>query len=156
MSTGTIEARLAELKLTLPQPAAAAGNYLPAKAAGGFLYLSGALPFVSGELQFPGKVGAGVTLEQGQEAARICTLNLLAAIKANAGSLERVAQVVSIRGYVACGPDFTEQPAVINGASDLLVAIFGDIGRHARAAVGVAALPKGAAVEIEAVVQLRD
>ena len=150
-----IENRLAELNLSLPQPAAAAGNYLPAKAAGGMLYLSGALPFVTGELRFPGRVGDSVTLEQGQEAARICTMNLLAAIKANAGSLDRVAQIVSIRGYVACGPDFTEQPAVINGASDLLVQIFGDIGRHARAAVGVAALPKGAAVEIEMVVELR-
>jgi enamine deaminase RidA (YjgF/YER057c/UK114 family) len=151
-----VESKLAELNLTLPQPAAAAGNYLPAKSAGGLLYLSGALPFVEGQLRFPGKVGGTVTQEQGQEAARICTLNLLAAVKANAGSLDRVAQVVSIRGYVNCGPDYTEQPAVINGASDLLVQIFGDLGRHARAAVGVAALPKGAAVEIEMVVQLRD
>lgn len=152
----TVESKLTELHLSLPQPAAAAGNYLPGKAAGGLLYLSGALPFVSGELRFPGKVGDSVTLEQAQEAARICTLNLLAAIKANAGSLDRVAQVISIRGYVACGPDFADQPAVINGASDLLVQVFGDLGRHARAAVGVSALPKGAAVEIEAVVQLRD
>ena len=151
-----VESKLAELNLTLPQPASAAGNYLPAKAAGGLLYLSGALPFVEGQVKFPGKLGAGVTIEQGQEAARICTLNLLAAIKANAGSLDRVAQVVSIRGYVNCAPDFTEQPAVINGASDLLVQIFGDPGRHARAAVGVSGLPKGAAVEIEMVVQLRD
>ena len=151
-----VESKLAELNLTLPQPASAAGNYLPAKSAGGLLYLSGALPFVAGQVQFPGKLGAGVTIEQGQEAARICTLNLLAAIKASAGSLDRVAQVVSIRGYVNCAPDFTEQPAVINGASDLLVQIFGDPGRHARAAVGVSGLPKGAAVEIEMVVQLRD
>jgi enamine deaminase RidA (YjgF/YER057c/UK114 family) len=152
----TVENKLAELNLRLPQPAAAAGNYLPAKAAAGMLYLSGALPFVGGQLRFPGKLGGEVTLEQGQEAARICTLNLLAAIKANTGSLDRVAQVVSIRGYVNCGPDFTDQPAVINGASDLLVQVFGDIGRHARAAVGVSGLPKGAAVEIEMVVQLRD
>ncbi|MBV9657642.1 MAG: RidA family protein [Verrucomicrobia bacterium] len=150
-----VESRLSELNLTLPSPAAAAGNYLPAKAAGDLLYLSGALPFVNGELTMRGKVGGDVTIEQGQAAARTCTLNLLAAIKASAGSLDRVAQVVSIRGYVNCGPDFTEQPAVINGASDLLVQIFGDNGRHARAAVGVSSLPKSAAVEIEMVVQLK-
>ncbi len=150
-----IEKRIVELGLTLPPIPPAAGSYEHAVTSGDLLHLSGGLSF-SEERSFKGKLGDDVSLEEGQEAARVCLLNRLAVIQGTLGSLERVTRVVSLQGYVQSAPDFYDHPAVINGASNLAIAIFGDAGRHARAAVGVAALPLNAAVEISMIVQFRD
>lgn len=143
-----IEARLKELGITLPEPAAAAGNYLPVVEEGGWIYVSGQLPLRDGQLTCTGYVGQDVTIEDAYQAARLCAINGLGLIKQAAGSLDRV-RIVRVGGFVASAPGFTAQPKVINGASDLLVEVLGDRGRHARAAVGVAELPLGAAVEVE-------
>jgi len=145
----SIEARLAELGITLPQAAAPVASYVPVVVDGRRAYLSGQLPFVDGQL-VTGKLGATVTVEEGQAAARACGLMILAQLKA-AGLLERVEQVVKLGGFVASTPDFTEQPKVANGASDLMVQVFGDAGKHARSAVGVPVLPLDAAVEVDAI-----
>lgn len=149
-----IEEKLQSLGHTLPPPPAGAGNYLPFRRADKFLFLSGAISMKADGTLITGKAGGNKTLEEGQEAARVCALNLLAVVKAAAGSLEAVKQVVLVNGFVNVVPDFTDVPQVINGASDLLVAIFGDAGRHARAAVGVASLPKGVLVEVQMTVEL--
>lgn len=146
--------RLARLGLVLPQPPPPGGNYLPFRRVGSLLYLPGTISSRNGELLFRGRVGEDLTLEQGYEAARLCALNLLACVQAATGSLEAVRQVVSVNGYVNCGPGFPDAPRVINGASDLLVALYGDAGRHVRAAVGVAGLPQNAAVEVQMLVEL--
>ena len=148
---GIVEARMQEQGIWLPTAAAPAGNYVPAVEAGGLLFVSGQLPIVDGAVQYTGRLGEGVSLEDGQEAARLCALNLIAQAKAAIGDLDRVTRVVKLVGFVASTPDFTDQPKVINGASDLMAAVFDDKGRHARAAVGVASLPLGVAVEVEAV-----
>ena len=150
----SIEAKLAGLGITLPQAAAPVASYVPVVVSRGMAYLSGQLPFVDGAL-VTGKLGDTVSLEQGQKAARACGLMILAQLKA-AGLLERVEQVVKLGGFVASTPDFTDQPRVANGASDLMVEVFGDAGRHARAAVGVPVLPLDAAVEVDAIFALRD
>ena len=143
-----------ELNLTLPPVPAAAGNYEHVVLDQGLLHVSGGLAF-SEERSIKGKLGADVSLEEGQEAARICLLNRLAVIKDVLGSLDAVERIVSLQGYVQSTPDFVDQPAVINGASELAIEIFGDAGRHARVALGAAALPLNSAVEISLVVRAK-
>ena len=146
-------ARLRELGISLPSVAAPAGAYVPARRSGSLVFTAGQVPFVDGVLAATGKVGAEITPEQGYELARTCTLNALAAVDDLVG-LDAVAGVVKVVGFVASAPGFTGQPGVINGASELLGAVFGEAGRHARSAVGVAELPLGAPVEVELVVEL--
>lgn len=144
----SIETRLAELGITLPDAPAPAANYLP-------WVISGNLLFVSGQISaIKGKLGADLAVEAGAEAARGCGLSLLAQARAALGSLDRVARVVRLGGFVNSTPEFTDQPEVINGCSNLMVEVFGDKGRHARAAVSAPALPRGVAVEIEAVFEI--
>ncbi len=143
-----IEARLKELGITLPEPSAAVANYLPVVEEGGWITVSGQLPLQDGKLSCSGYVGGNVSVEEAYQAARLCAINGLAQIKQAAGSLERV-RIIRVGGFVASAAGFTGQPKVINGASDLLVEVLGERGRHARAAVGVAELPMGAAVEVE-------
>ncbi|OBX19836.1 hypothetical protein A9995_04575 [Erythrobacter sp. QSSC1-22B] len=150
----SISARLEELGLVLPKPAAPVASYQPLVVQGGWCFVSGQLPFVDGAL-VTGKLGADVTLERGQQAARACGLMILAQLDA-AGLLERVTQVVKLGGFVASTPDFTDQPKVVNGASDLMFEVFGESGRHARSAVGVPVLPLDAAVEVDAILAVRD
>lgn len=145
----TIADRLRELGVTLPPSAKPVASYLPAVRSGSLLYVSGQLPTENGRLVYPGKVPEDVSLEDAATAARLATLNGLAAAQKELGSLDAVRRVVRVAGHVASSPGFGMQPAVINGASDLLVAIFGERGRHARAALGAAELPLGACVEIE-------
>lgn len=146
--------RLSELGITLPNPPPPGGNYLPFRRVGALLYLPGTIASRDGKLQFAGKVGVDLTIEQGYEAARLCALNLLACVQAATGSLDSVRQVISVSGYVNCPPGFADSPKVINGASDLLVSLYGDAGRHVRAAVGVAGLPLNSAVEVQMLVEL--
>ena len=149
----TIDRKLEELGLTLPQAAAPVAAYGPAVEAGGMLHVSGQLPFRDGQV-VTGRLGAGVSLEEGQDAAQRCGLMLVAQLKAALGDLSRVKRIVKLGVFVNSAPDFTDQPKVANGASELMVALFGDAGRHARSAVGVAVLPLGAAVEVDAVVEV--
>ncbi|MCU1590320.1 MAG: RutC family protein [Frankiales bacterium] len=149
----TPSAKLAELGLTLPSVVPPVAAYIPATQTGSLVYTSGQLPMVNGELPSVGKVGAQVTAEQGKDLARTCALNALAAIDALVG-LDNVVRVVKVVGFVASTPEFTGQPGVVNGASELLGEVFGDAGRHARSAVGVAALPLDAPVEVELIVEV--
>lgn len=151
---GTPESRLQELGYALPVPSTPVASYVPARRVGELLYVSGQIPYNDGALLAKGVVGEGVTLEQAHACARQCALNALAAVKAALGDLSRVAQVVRVGVFVACRADFTDHSKVANGASDLLTAVFGDAGRHARAAVGAPSLPLGAPVEVEMVVQV--
>ena len=146
-------ARLAELGLELPAVAAPAGSYLPAVRSGSLVFTAGQIPFVDGRLEVTGQVGAGVTPEQATALARRCALNALAAVDDLVG-LHRVVRVVRVGGFVSSAPGFAGQPGVINGASDLLVEVFGPAGRHARTAVGVAVLPLDAPVEVELIVEI--
>jgi enamine deaminase RidA (YjgF/YER057c/UK114 family) len=150
------ESRLAELGLTLPLPPAAAGSYVPTVRSGNLLFCAGTLPMADGRLTHSGPVGREQTVETGAKAAEACALNTLANIKASLGSLDRVARIVLVTGYVNAVDGFAESPAVVNGASDLFLKVFGDAGRHARAAVAVNGLPRGATAEIQAVVEVRD
>jgi enamine deaminase RidA (YjgF/YER057c/UK114 family) len=151
----TPEQKLAELGHVLPAAAAAVANYVPYTLSGTTLYVSGQLPFRDGKVVYTGKLGGGVTLEDGYAAAQLCGLNLLAQARAACGGdLGRVARVLRLGGFVNSTPDFVDSPKCLNGASDLMVAVFGDAGRHARAAVNVVSLPLGAAVEIEAVFEI--
>jgi enamine deaminase RidA (YjgF/YER057c/UK114 family) len=145
--------RLRELGITLPAVAAPAGAYLPARRTGSLVFTAGQLPIADGRLLATGKVGAEVDVEQARGLARVCVLNALAAVDALVG-LDAVVGVVRVVGFVASAPGFTDQPAVLDGASELLAEVFGEAGRHARAAVGVAELPKGAPVEVEFVVEV--
>lgn len=147
--------RLRELGHELPPVAAPVAAYVPAVSSGSQVFTSGQLPFVDGALPLTGKVGAEVAPERAAELAATCCLNALAAVEDVLGSLDRVARVVKLTGYVASAPDFTGQPGVINGVSDLMAEVFGEAGRHARSAVGVAELPLGSPVEVEAIVQVR-
>ena len=147
-----VEERLASLGLTLPEVAVPVAAYVPAVLDGRHVYTSGQLPVVAGKLAGEGLVGDAVSTEQAYELARICVLNGLAAIKSLIGDLDKVTQVVKVVGFVASADGFTGQPAVINGASELLAQVFGDKGAHARSAVGVAQLPLGAPVEVEVMV----
>jgi enamine deaminase RidA (YjgF/YER057c/UK114 family) len=150
-----VEGRLAELGLTLPGVAAPLAAYVPAARGGDLVWTSGQLPFVDGKLVATGKVGAEVDPDAAADLARICALNALAAIKAEIGDLDTILRVVKVVGFVASDPAFTGQPGVINGASNLLGDVFGDAGKHARSAVGVAVLPLDAPVEVEVVVRVR-
>lgn len=147
------EGKLAELGLTLPEVAAPVAAYVPAVRTGAYLYTAGQLPFVNGELPVTGKVGAEVTPEQAYDCARLCALNGLAAARSALGDLAAVTQVVKVVVFVASDPAFTGQPQVANGASELLGEVFGDVGQHARSAVGVAVLPKDSPVEVELVLE---
>ncbi len=149
-----IESRLEELGITLPHAAAPAANYVPYVLSGNILHLSGQLPMEDGKLAVTGLVGRDVDVAGARRAAELCAINLLAQAKAALGDLSRIKRVVKIQGFVASTPDFTEQHLVINGASDLLVAVLGEAGRHARAAVGMASLPLNAAVEIDAIMEI--
>ncbi|GAA0480013.1 putative endoribonuclease [Paractinoplanes deccanensis] len=148
-------AKLAELGLTLPTVVPPLASYVPAVQSGNYVYVSGQLPLVEGKLPYEGKVGAEVTPEQGTELARYCALNALAAVEALVG-LGRVGKIVKLTGFVASAPGFTGQPAVVNGASNLFGEVFGEQGRHARSAVGVAELPLNAPVEVEVIVELAE
>ncbi len=147
----SIEARLKELGLSLPSPPAPVASYVPTVLSGGHLYVSGQLALKGGNILWPGHVGETVTVEKAIEAAQQCAVNLLAQAKAALGSLDRVDRVVRLGVFVACSDNFSQQPEVANGASDLMVAVFGDAGKHVRAAVGTNSLPRGASVEVEAV-----
>ncbi|GGB57767.1 RidA family protein [Blastomonas aquatica] len=152
--TDTIEQKLAELGLELPQPAAPVASYVPAVEVGGLLYISGQLPFIDGKV-VTGRLGENVSPEAGEAAARACGIMLIAQMKAALGSLDRVERIVKLGAFIASTPEFTAQPKVANGASDLMVQVFGSTGQHARSAVGVPVLPLGAAVEIDAIVAIR-
>jgi enamine deaminase RidA (YjgF/YER057c/UK114 family) len=143
-------ARLKDLGITLPQPAAPVATYVPLTIAGHLVTVSGQLPLIDGKLAVTGKLGAGVTIEQGQHAARICLINVLAQLQSGVpGGLAAITRVIRLGGFIASQPDFTQHAVVMNGASDLAVAAFGEAGRHARATIGVACLPLDAAVEVE-------
>ena len=153
---GRIDQRLAELKIELPNAAAPMANYIPAVRAGNLLFVSGQICQWNGERRYVGKLGAEISVEEGKQAARLCALNLIAQTRRFLdGDLDRVVRVVRLGGFVNAVPSFTEQPQVVNGASDLMVEVFGDAGRHARAAVGVGSLPGGAAVEVDAVFEVK-
>lgn len=149
------EKKLHALGFTLPSPPKPVATYVPAVRSGNLLFLSGMIPMVEGKMAMVGKLGKELTVEQGQQAARITLLNALAVIKAELGSLDQVQRIVRIGVHVASAEGFTQQPAVANGASDLLVQIFGDAGRHARLALGAVELPLGAPVELEMIVEIR-
>lgn len=149
-----IEAKLAELGLELPSAPKPVANYVRIVRTGNLLFASGHGPHRDGKLQFLGKVGADLTVEEGYQAARLVALNCLASVKEALGDLDRVKRVVKLLGMVNCTPEFGQQPEVINGASDLLVELYGDAGRHARSAVGMNALPRGMAVEIEMILEV--
>lgn len=147
-------ARIQELGITLPVVAKPAGAYVPAVQSGNLVFTAGQIPLVEGKLIATGKVGKEISVEEAKSIARVCALNAVAAIKGVVGDLDRVKKVVKVVGFVASTPEFTQQPAVINGASELLEQIFGDSGIHARSAVGVAVLPLDAPVEVELVVEI--
>ena len=148
--SGKIEARLTELGIELPQPAAPVANYVPFTVSGDLVFISGQICQWNGELRFVGKLDAGIGIADGREAAKLCALNILAHLRvACGGDLDRVRRCLRLGGFVNCTPEFTDMPQVVNGASDLMVEVFGDQGRHARAAVGVSSLPAGVAVEVE-------
>ncbi|MEK9519719.1 RidA family protein [Streptomyces venezuelae] len=154
--SGAVEAKLAELGLTLPAVVPPLATYQPAVQSGVYVYTSGQLPMVNGELPLTGKVGAEVTAEEAKKLAATCALNALAAVKSVAGDLDRIKRVVKVVGFVASAADFTGQPGVVNGASELLGAVLGDKGVHARSAVGVTVLPLDAPVEVEVQVELTE
>jgi enamine deaminase RidA (YjgF/YER057c/UK114 family) len=150
----SIEARLAELGITLPQPAAPVAAYVPVVIAGGLAHVSGQVSIVGGQL-LKGRLGEDLSLEQGVEGARACGLMILAQLKAALGSLDRVERVVKLGAFINSTADFTDQPKVANGASELMAEVFGEAGKHARSAVGVPCLPLGVAVEVDAIVAVR-
>ena len=148
---GTVEKKLAELGIVLPEPVAPVANYVPFVRTGNFMVVSGQLCLdAEGKLVAKGQLGGGVSIDDGVKAARACAINILAQLKAALGDLDKIARVVRLGGYINSAPGFPDGPKVMNGASDLMVAVFGDKGRHARTTVGVAALPLDAAVEVEA------
>lgn len=149
----SVESKIAELGLELPPVATPAGAYVPAIVSGNLVFTAGQIPLVDGQLMATGKVGAEISAEFAKEIAQRCALNALAAIKSVIGDLDRVKRVVKVVGFVASTPDFTGQPGVLNGASEFLGAVFGDVGKHARSAVGVAVLPLDAPVEVELIVE---
>jgi enamine deaminase RidA (YjgF/YER057c/UK114 family) len=151
----TPEERLAELGLTLPEVTKPLAAYVPAVRTGNHVYTAGQLPMVDGKLGVTGKVGAEVDADQAKELARVCALNALAAVASAAGGLSQIVRIVKVVGFVASTPGFTGQPQVVNGASELFGEVFGDAGRHARSAVGVAVLPLDAPVEVEVIAEVR-
>ena len=153
---GSPEARLAALGLTLPKVTPPLAAYLPAVRTGPYVYTAGQLPIVDGQLLATGKVGAGVSVGEASALARTCALNALAAVASVTGGLSAVRRIVKVVGFVASAPDFTEQAQVINGASELLIEVFGEAGRHARSAVGMAVLPRDSPVEVELIAEVAD
>ena len=154
--TGRIEARLKELDIELPQASAPAANYVPFVRTGDLLFVAGQLPIWNGERRFAGKLGRELSIEEGQQAARICGLNLLAQVRnAVDGDLDRLLRCVRLGGFVNCTDSFVDQPQVVNGCSNLIVEVLGDQGRHARTAVGVNVLPFNLAVEVDGVFEVR-
>ncbi len=152
---GKIDAHIKSLGLNLPAAPTPVANYVPYVRTGNLVFVSGQIPLENGVVKYVGLVGAQVSPEEGYEAAKLCGLNLIAQVKAACdGDLDRVTRVVKLTGFVAAGATFTEQPKVMNGASDLMVQVFGDAGRHCRAAVGSSSLPRGAAVEVEGVFEV--
>lgn len=151
-----IEGRLSELGITIPEAAAPAANYVPYVQSGNLLYISGQIPIGPEGIQYQGKLGADADIDTGVAAAKLCAVNILAQAKAALGDLERIGRLVKVVGFVNSTPDFGDQPKVINGASDFFVAALGDRGKHSRSAVGVANLPFGVAVEIEAIIEISD
>jgi enamine deaminase RidA (YjgF/YER057c/UK114 family) len=149
----SVETNLAALGLELPEVATPAGAYVPAVISGNLVFTAGQIPLVDGKLMAEGRLGAEISAEQGKEIAQRCALNAIAAVKSVLGDLERVKKVVKVVGFVASTPEFTAQPGVVNGASELLQAAFGDVGIHARSAVGVAVLPLNSPVEVELIVE---
>ena len=149
----SVNQRISELGIVLPQVATPAGAYVPAVVSGNLVFTAGQIPLVDGKLAATGKVGRDLTAEQAKEIARICALNAVAAVKSVIGDLDRVKKVVKVVGFVSSDPSFSQQPAVVNGASELLEQIFGEKGIHARSAVGVAVLPLDAPVEVELIVE---
>jgi len=146
----TVADRLAELGITLPKPMAPVATYVPVTIAGSLVIVSGQLPAIDGKVAVTGKLGAGVTIEEGQHAARLCLINILAQLQtALPGGLDAITKVLRLGGFIAATPDFSQHATVMNGASDLTVAAFGEAGRHARSTIGVASLPLDAAVEVE-------
>jgi len=152
----SVEKRLEEMGIVIPDVAKPLASYVPAVLTGNHVYTSGQVPLKEGKLRYTGKVGKDLTLEEGVEAARVCVLNALAAVKSIVGSLDRVSRVVKLTGFVACSDDFTDQPKVMNGASDLLGEIFGEAGKHARSALGTNALPLNVPVELELLVEIKE
>jgi enamine deaminase RidA (YjgF/YER057c/UK114 family) len=153
--SGKIDAKLAELGIELPQATAPIANYVPYTVSGNLVVVSGQVSVRNGKAEYVGKLGAGISVADGQRAAQLCALNVIAHLKnACGGDLDRVKRVLRLGGFVNCMPDFTDMPQVVNGASDLMVQVFGDAGKHARAAVGVASLPLGVAVEVEAMFEI--
>ncbi|MBL8573158.1 MAG: RidA family protein [Hyphomicrobiaceae bacterium] len=150
----TVEARLATLGVTLPNPAKPAANYIPAVVTGNLLFISGQIPMGPNGIEFVGKLGADMDVETGAAAARLCAINVLAQVKAAIGDLDKIKRCVKLTGFVNSAPDFGDQPKVINGASDFIVAALGDNGRHSRSAVGVAGLPFKVSVEVEAIFEI--
>ena len=151
----SIETKLKDKGIVLPTAPKPVANYIPAVRAGELLFTSGMLPMKEGKLAYQGKLGKDLTVEEGQEAARLALLNALAVVKQEMGSLDCVVRVIRMTGHVASGPGFVQQPTVLNGASDLLVAIFGEVGRHTRAALGAAELPLNSPIELELIVKVR-
>lgn len=152
-AVSAVETRLRDLGITIPQVAAPVAAYVPAVVSGNYVYTSGQLPFINGELPATGKVGSDIDAGQAKEYAAICAVNALAAVKSQIGDLDRVSRIVKVVGFVASDPAFTGQPGVINGASELLGEVFGEAGAHARSAVGVAVLPLDAPVEVEIIAE---
>ena len=148
-----IEETLSSLGITLPSPPPPAGSYVPVVISGNLAFVSGQIPMESGKVKFKGKVGTDLTVEEGQQAAAICVVNGLAQLCAALDGLDRISRIVKVTGFVNSAPSFTDHPKVINGASDLLVKIFGDRGKHARAAVGMSSLPLDSAVEVEMIAE---
>ena len=149
------EAKLKEMGIELPEAPKPLAAYVPAVQAGDFVFSSGQIPMAAGELKYKGKVGADLTEEQGQEAARQCAINCLSAVKGLVGSLDKIEKITKVTGFVNSAPGFTAQPKVINGASEFLGEVFGEAGKHARSAVGVSELPLNAAVEVEVIIKLK-
>jgi len=149
-----IEEKLKSLNITLPNPPKPAGAYIPVVTSENTVYVSGQIPIEDGKVAFKGKVPSVQSLELAQEAARLCAINALAQLKSELGSLDKISKILRVSGFVNSEPNFTEQPKVINAASDLLFEIFGEKGKHSRIAVGVASLPLGATVEIDMIVQI--
>jgi len=154
--TGTVEARLKDLGIELPSPSAPAANYIPYTVVGSTVFVSGQVCVWNGDIMCRGRLGEDVSTEDGYQAARICGLNLISQVReACGGDLDRVVRVAKLGGFVNSATDFTDQPEVINGASDLMVEVFGDAGKHARFAVGAPSLPRGVAVEVDGIFEIR-
>jgi enamine deaminase RidA (YjgF/YER057c/UK114 family) len=151
-----IDARLKELGVTLPTPPAPVASYVPYRTSGNLVFISGQVPIADGALKYVGKLGVDIPMDAGQAAAQLCAINVLAVLKvACGGDLDRVVQCLKVNVFVNAAPEYTQQPEVANGASDLFAAVFGDAGKHARAAVGVGSLPRGVAVEVDAIFEIK-